>query len=206
MGELKDEDFLVQMKIADIYVERELADRDSMLQFLMNEQRSLLLLNGVAATAVLGLFQFIVFAGANSRANTGSGYLDLLLVLSAALFTLGGWSSSLAATWQGRAQLRFMLTWGSKAGEVLNKTPELRGATNSQKHLLVNDPSDADDRPKNYHLALAIKFENHAKEYIRLAKFTFFVGLVVIISWSYVKFLEVNKLAGPTWADLTSLF
>jgi hypothetical protein len=177
----------VQLKIADIYLAREMTDRASLLQFELNALRSVLVMNGLAASATIGLFQSVV-------ARTGDhNMVHILLIIAAGVFVTGAWQAMRAAAVLGQSRLRFMFTWGSMLKRLF---AEPNGFGQGKNYFIVNDPGDTEDnaRPLEYHLKLALKFSGRAEKHIGNASTAFLAGLLTVIGWSLLQLFDWTAL------------
>ena len=180
----------VFLKFSEIYLSRELADRDSLLQFEVYYHNSLLLLNGLASTIIMGVFNARLASASFSIDN------DLLLVASATLFVFGAICAIFAGASLANSRLRFMFLWGAKLRRHLGalKNPETENL-----QYLINDPGalERDDYVDNIssedrNIVLALRYSRNARILALTSSVLFSIGLLSSLYWSFSITLQAS--------------
>lgn len=177
----------IRSKILDVYLSREMADRASLLQFQLSFQRSLLFLNGLGATAVIGLFQ------SKLSPLTPKELTDLVLIFASLSFLLGARQAMLLASTISQSRLRFMFVWGGKMTDCICGWQAKDGAA---PLVLANDPGDTGERKRSVesHLELALEHSEAALRQIKSSSSWFLFGVVLTVLWSLAQFFDAERL------------
>jgi hypothetical protein len=176
-------------KASETYLSRELADRDSLLQFEIFYHSSLLFLNGVASTVLFNIYGATLGSDASGEAST------ILVASAAGFFVFGAISAIFSGMALARSRLRFMFLWGAKLRRHLGSWPE---RSSGEPTFLINDPGaiEADNYVDNIssedrNVVLALRNSRMASVLAFFSAVLFSLGLLSSLAWLLSVSLEV---------------
>lgn len=167
-GEVQETPTEAEIKLAEFEFGREQTDRNAQLQHELSNFRALFLMNGIGASVVIGLFQATLFEDEHRV------YYHLLLIGASMIFVLGAIFAQSGAHFRERSRQKFMYAHEASASRLMKI---------SYRKDSYSDPIEGYNKE-------GWKYLKSSRWRDNVSSFCFFLGIIVVISWSLLNFLQ----------------